>query len=201
MNRKILYLLCAIGLFVTVYEITKSYGLFESNNNLIVESSVGEWNIMVNGTNIKTSETFTVNSINIVDSDNVLNGKLAPGSRGYFDIVIDRTDSSTSIKYDVTFDFSNLSDSFVVDDIVLTSGGTLHRTGKYTYTGVIGLNDQSSNTIRTYIKWENNEDNNEEDSAIGKVANNKINIPITIDVIQYNDETITDYVEENEEGE
>lgn len=183
---------------MTIYEITKSYGLFESNNNLIVESSVGKWNIMVNGTNIKNSETFTVNSINIVDSDNVLNGKLAPGSRGYFDIVIDRTDSSTSIKYDVTFDFSNLSDSFVVDDITLTSGGTLYRTGEHTYTGIIKLNEESSNTIRTYIKWENNEDNNEKDSEIGRVADNKINIPITVDVIQYTGETIEEYSEENE---
>lgn len=198
MNRRILYLLCAIGLFVTIYEITKSYGLFETNNNLSVESSVGKWNIMVNGTNIKNSETFTVNSINIVDSDNVLNGKLAPGSRGYFDIVIDRTDSSTSIKYDVTFDFSNLSDSFVVDDISLTNGGTLYRTGEYTYTGIIMLNEESSNTIRTYIKWENNEDNNEEDSEIGKVADNKINIPITVDVIQYTGEVISEYVDEGE---
>lgn len=198
MHRKILYLLCAIGLFVTIYEITKSYGLFESNNNLIVESSVGKWNIIVNGTNIKNSETFTVNSINIVDSDNVLNGKLAPGSRGYFDIVIDRTDSSTSIKYDVTFDFSNLSDSFVVDEISLTSGSTLYRTGKYTYSGIIMLNGDSSNTIRTYIKWENNEDNNDEDSEIGGVADNKINIPITVDVIQYTGETIEEYSEDNE---
>lgn len=183
---------------MTIYEITKSYGLFESNNNLIVESSVGKWNILVNNTNIKNSETFTVDSINIVGSDNVLNGKLAPGSRGYFDIVIDRTDSSTSIKYDVTFDFSNLSDSFVVDDISLTSGGTLYRTGEYTYSGIIKLNEESSNTIRTYIKWENNEDNNEEDSEIGKVANNKINIPITVDVIQYAGETIEEYSEDNE---
>ena len=193
MNRKILYLLCAIGLFVTIYEITKSYGLFESNNNLIVESNVGKWNIIVNGTNINTSDSFVVNSINIVDSDDVQNGKMAPGSRGYFDIVIDKTDTSTSIRYDVTYDFSNLSDSFSVDSISEINGGNLIRTGEYTYTGIIKLKDNKSNTIRTYLKWENNEDNNDTDSEIGTTINNNIVIPIVVDVSQYLGNNIIEY--------
>ena len=42
----------------------------------------------LNGTDIKTGERFIVDSVNFGDSTDVLNGKIAPGAFGYFDIEI-----------------------------------------------------------------------------------------------------------------
>ena len=50
MKSKILYITCAIMIFVTIYEITNTYGLFESNINMNADSKLATWNILINDT-------------------------------------------------------------------------------------------------------------------------------------------------------
>lgn len=196
MNKKILYFICGLCLSMTIFMVIDSYGLFESKNVLNVDSNIAKWNVFINGTDIKKNETFVVDKINLINNDNVLEGKMAPGSKGYFDIVIDPTDTDTSIRYDISFDFSSLNDKIVVSGIEEITSGNLVRTGKNTYSKVITLNEIKNgitNTIRVYIKWDNSDD--ESDSAIGSVINNFINVPVTIAVYQYLGEKIDIYNE------
>lgn len=196
MNKKILYFICGLCLSMTIFMVIDSYGLFESKNVLNVDSNIAKWNVFINGTDIKKNETFIVDKINLINNDNVLEGKMAPGSKGYFDIVIDPTDTDTSIRYDISFDFSSLNDKIVVSGIEEITSGNLVRTGKNTYSKVITLNEIKNaitNTIRVYIKWDNSDD--ESDSAIGSVINNFINVPVTIAAYQYLGEKIDIYNE------
>lgn len=196
MNKKILYFICGLCLSMTIFMVIDSYGLFESKNVLNVDSNIAKWNVFINGTDIKKNETFVVDKINLINNDNVLEGKMAPGSKGYFDIVIDPTDTDTSIRYDISFDFSSLNDKIVVSGIEEITSGNLVRTGKNTYSKVITLNEIKNgitNTIRVYIKWDNSDD--ESDSAIGSVINNFINVPVTIVAYQYLGEKIDIYNE------
>lgn len=196
MNKKILYFICGLCLSMTIFMVIDSYGLFESKNVLNVDSNIAKWNVFINGTDIKKNETFVVDKINLINNDNVLEGKMAPGSKGYFDIVIDPTDTDTSIRYDISFDFSSLNDKIVVSGIEEITSGNLVRTGKNTYSKVITLNEIKNgitNTIRVYIKWDNSDD--ESDSAIGSVLNNFINVPVTITAYQYLGEKIDIYNE------
>ena len=195
MNKKILYFICGLCLSMTIFMVIDSYGLFESKNVLNVDN-IAKWNVFINGTDIKKNETFVVDKINLINNDNVLEGKMAPGSKGYFDIVIDPTDTDTSIRYDISFDFSSLNDKIVVSGIEEITSGNLVRTGKNTYSKVITLNEIKNgitNTIRVYIKWDNSDD--ESDSAIGSVINNFINVPVTIAAYQYLGEKIDIYNE------
>lgn len=196
MNKKILYFICGLCLSMTIFMVIDSYGLFESKNVLNVDSNIAKWNVFINGTDIKKNETFVVDKINLINNDNVLEGKMAPGSKGYFDIVIDPTDTDTSIRYDISFDFSSLNDKIVVSGIEEITSGNLIRTDKNTYSKVITLNEIKNgitNTIRVYIKWDNIDD--EGDSAIGSVINNFINVPVTIAAYQYFGEKIDIYNE------
>lgn len=196
MNKKILYFICGLCLSMTIFMVIDSYGLFESKNVLNVDSNIAKWNVFINGTDIKKNETFVVDKINLINNDNVLEGKMAPGSKGYFDIVIDPTDTDTSIRYDISFDFSSLNDKIVVSGIEEITSGNLVRTGKNTYSKVITLNEIKNgitNIIRVYIKWDNSDD--ESDSAIGSVINNFINVPVTIAAYQYLGEKIDIYNE------
>lgn len=184
-------------LTVIIYEFNASYGLFESNNNMIVNSEIGKWNVYVDGSSA-TSGTFTVDSINIIDSSNVKEGKLAPSTMGYFDVVIDPRDTSVSVRYDITFDFSSVTGNFSVTAIEEVNSGNLIRTGENTYTKVISLADiknGTTNTVRVYVKWNNIEENNEVDSVIGSTKDNYINIPVTVIVSQYLGEVIEEYTE------
>lgn len=198
MNKKILYIIFSFFLLLTLYEIKKTYGLFESNNKMSVQQSTAKWNILINGTNIKSEEKFVVNSVNVEDNENVLNGKIAPGVKGYFDVEIDKTNTSTSIVYSITFDFTKISDSITIEKIEETTSGNLIRTGENTYSKVMKINDNPINNIRVYIKWENKEENNDIDSLVGLTKDNYINIPVSISAMQYLGEEIIEYQENGE---
>lgn len=196
MNKKILYLLFISFVLITTYEVMNAYGLFESKNKLVVNQNVACWKILINGSNI-IEEDFVINSINVEDNENVLNGKLAPGVRGYFDVEID-PQADTSIVYSISFDFSQISDSFKVENIEETTSGNLIRTDESTYSKVITLNEikeNKKNNVRVYLKWENKEDNNATDSKIGLTENNYINIPVSVSAMQYFGEDIEEYQE------
>lgn len=196
MNKKILYLLFISFVLITTYEVMDAYGLFESKNKLVVNQNVAHWKILINGSNI-TEEDFVINSINVEGNENVLNGKLAPGVRGYFDVEID-PQADTSIVYSISFDFSQISDSFIVENIEETTSGNLIRTDESTYSKVITLNEikeNKKNNVRVYLKWENKEDNNATDSKIGLTENNYINIPVSVSAMQYFGEDIEEYQE------
>ena len=196
MNKKILYLLFISFVLITTYEVMDAYGLFESKNKLVVNQNVARWKILINGSNI-TEEDFVINSINVEGNENVLNGKLAPGVRGYFDVEIDPK-ADTSIVYSISFDFSQISDSFIVENIEETTSGNLIRTDEATYAKVITrkeIKENKKNNVRVYLKWENKEDNNATDSKIGLTENNYINIPVSVSAMQYFGEDIEEYQE------
>ena len=120
-----------------------SYALFESQRTNTSELTIAKWEIKVNDDMLSGSEsTFTVNNFTWSTSEYVKEGKAAPGLDGYFDILIDPNDADTSIKYDVTFDFSNLDeDQFEVTEIKEIDDKSIVRTGEYTYSNIIFLDD------------------------------------------------------------
>ena len=196
MNKKLLYLIFSIFVLLTVYEIINTYGLLETKNKMSVNPSIAKWNVLINGTDIKSGDNFIVDTVNIDSSDNVLGGKIAPGTKGYFDIVINPTDTETSILYSITFDFSQVVGSITIDKIEELTSGNLIRTGENTYSKIITLEEIENkviNTIRVYIKWNNIEENNEEDSKIGTIKDNFISIPVSVSVIQYLGEPVEEY--------
>lgn len=198
MKSKILYITCAIMIFVTIYEITNTYGLFESNINMDVDSKLATWNILINDTNIGKSETFTIDNFISEEDINAASGKIAPGTSGYFNINIDPSTTQVSIRYDLTFDFSKLDNLFTITKVEEKNGYNLIKTGPNTYSNVITLNEikeNKTNNIRVHIKWNNNEENNDKDTEIGLTENNTLNIPVSITVLQYSGEKIEPYVE------
>lgn len=195
-NRKLLIILTIILMFVTIYVIKDTYALFESNKIVNTNTNIAKWNVMINGKNINNEQRFIIDSINILEKGNVKNGKMAPGTEGYFDIVIEPNDTDTSIIYNVTFDFTKVNGSFKINKIEEITSGNLIMTGESTYSKVITLDEIKrgvTNTIRVYIKWDNIEENNKEDSQIGLTKNNFINIPVIVEVTQYLGEKILEY--------
>lgn len=177
-----------------------SYALFESQRTDTSNLEIAKWEIKVNDDLLSGStSTFTVNNFTWSTSEYIKEGKAAPGLDGYFDIEIDPNDADTSIRYDVIFDFSNLdSDQFNVTEIKEVDDKTITRTGQYTYSNIILLDDiedGETNTIRVYIEWVNDEENNEKDSTLGLELNNQILIPVSVNVTQYVDgDTLTPYI-------
>lgn len=196
--KKILYLVCFLMMIVLMLELADTYALFESKTNQIVKTDIGKWTVNVND-NLVTSGTFTVDTVNITSSENVKEGKIAPGGTGYFDIIIDPKDTSVSLRCDIAFDFSAFSGNMSVSNIEEINQKNLIRTGENTYTSVISLEEienEETSTIRVYIKWENKEEANEEDSIIGSTKDNYLSIPVDVLVTQYLGEEIQAYTKE-----
>ena len=155
-------------IFVSIYMITDTYGLFESNKTKVVDSQIAKWNILINETNINKTKSFLINTFKTNDTSTVESGKIAPGVTGYFDIVIDPSDTEVSFRYDLTFDFSSLSNSFTIESIEETNGYSIVRTDEFTYSNIITLTDIKNgikNNIRAHIKWQNNEENNVQEKS------------------------------------
>ena len=198
MKNKIIYVLCAIMIFASIYEITDTYGLFESNKTKLVDNPIASWNILINNSNLNQNRTFTINNFQTDENTMVKNGRIAPGTTGYFDIEIDPSDTDVSIRYDITFDCSKLPSNLTVESIEETNGYTIVRTDAYTYSNIITLTNIKNgvkNNIRVHIKWQNVEEQNQNDTEIGLNKEYILNIPITITATQYFNETLQPYVE------
>lgn len=202
MKNKIIYIVCAIMIFISIYEIKNTYGLFESKKEIGVDKSVAKWNIYINDNNLNTTETFTIDNFTFQETDTVAKDKIAPGILGWFDILIDARDTQVSIIYEITFDFTSLPSNITVEKIEEINGREIIKTGPNTYSNYITLEDINNNlkdTIRVYIKWNNDEENNENDTNIGIIKNNSIKIPVSITVSQYLNDTIEPYNEQENE--
>ena len=202
MKNKIIYIVCAIMIFISIYELKNTYGLFESKKEIDIDKSVAKWNIYINDNNLNTTETFTIDNFTFQETDTVAKDKIAPGILGWFDILIDARDTQVSIIYEITFDFTSLPSNITVEKIEEINGREIIKTGPNTYSNYITLDDINNNvkdTIRVYIKWNNDEENNENDTNIGIIKNNSIKIPVSITVSQYLNDTIEPYNEQENE--
>ena len=197
MNKKIfLILIMSLAVLFTVYIIYDTYALLETDEIVSNDINTAKWNIKINDTLLGDTTSFVVDGIKIEENDYTKENKLAPGLTGYFDILIDPTDTDVSIKYTISFDFSNVPEGIDVLGVVETSGDTLIETDKNTYTNVLTLDDikkEIKNNIRVNFSWNNIETNNIEDSKLGLIYNNKIEIPVKIEVLQYLGEEIKEY--------
>ena len=198
--KKTWILVGIIMLIVTSYEIIKSYAKYVTEGEAVAEKQAGAWVIKVNDTNISNSNnstTFNINNLVYPSNQYVVEGKMAPSSTGYFDIIIDPTGSSVAVRFDVTLDVQNLNiiDSLgftnayrVVNGVETSTGIT--QTGTNTYSGIISLNDVQNavqTTVRFYLGWDEveTEEGDIADSQIGLTQNSSTYLPVRVDISQY----------------
>lgn len=198
-KSRVFILLVLLVISFSLYSFSRTYGLFESNKVEVLESGIAKWNINVNGVNVTESTSFVIDEVVTESNGFVMDGKIAPNTSGYFDIVIDGTNTDVSFRYDIKFDFSNLDISNLkIVNIEEVNFNSLIRTGEDIYTGIISLDDirsKRNNLVRVHVKWENMESSNEEDSVIGLDSDYDLSIPVSITFMQYLGEEIVEYTE------
>ena len=207
--KKTLILVGIIMFLFTSYQIATSYAKYTAEADATVDKQAGAWVIKINDDDISNSNaqtTFDIDEIIFPENEFVVDGKLAPASSGYFDVVIDPTGSSVAVRFDVTLDVSELNDydaiNFtaayrVINGQEVSQG--MVRTGSHTYSGVISLDDvenEVASTMRFYIGWEEEGDDegDEEDTQIGNIKDLSAALPVNVVVTQYSGETLEEYV-------
>lgn len=208
--KKVWILSALMMLIFTFYQIRNSYAKYLTEANGQTQKSIGTWLVKVNGTNIATGtekQKFEINQLQYNSNDYVLQGKIAPGLMGYFDIEIDATEADVAVVYDISLDFNelNISNSIQFAKLVKVIDGVenqsdIIRTGNNTYTGIITLEEieqLKKVTVRVYVEWkdDNTGKNDEEDSKLGNNKDIKVAIPVEVNVSQYVGEEIIEYQE------
>ena len=200
--KKCLILICLCIILLLIYGIVRIYALFYSELYARVQLKNGVWNIVVNGTDITkgTDVTFVIDNVTLQDNEHVKPGNLAPGLMGTFKISINPKDTDVSIRYNVSLDEEQLTNSNIqIKSIKETQAGNeLIKIDKNTYTGIIPLEkikEGNTNEITVEVEWKENEDNNEQDLALGSIWNVEYQIQITVYVSQYLGEEINTYTE------
>lgn len=199
MNKKniIIALLIILLAIIIIFAIIYTYATFKSEFSGDMKINNATWKIIVNNTDIssQTVKSFTIDTLNVDESQGVEPGKLAPGLKGNFNILIDPSNTDVSIKYEIKLDTQYIDDANIeiVSVIETNNNKDLINTDKNEYTGTILLDDIKKGTtdnIQVNVKWE---DNDLEDIVIGEKPNNQIKIPVEIKVSQYLGETIEEY--------
>ena len=132
--------------------------------------NIARWQVLVNNTDV-TSATSLNNIITPVfpGNDNIANGVIAPTAEGYFDILIDASNTDVSLSYEIT---TSPNDTSIVTDLVMSGyaidGGTRQEiipdeNGEFKVNGNILYNSQDKDiSLRIYLKWNDDENDGAE---------------------------------------
>ena len=196
MKKQVVFLVISFFVFVT-YLVVDTYAIFESKITTPTENSLAKWVIDVNNSKINGEENnFNVNNVIWSTSSYVLPGKAAPSLDAYFNLVINPEGTEVSVKYDITFDWSNIqNEEFKLVSVVDLEDSEIVRTDEFTYSGIISLEEienEEFRDIKVNLVWNNVETNNENDS---KMSNLDIMIPVSIRFSQYFGEELVEYTD------
>ena len=201
MKTKIrLYLLVFLFLFLTLVTISDSFALFETDTFGTTQMPIGKWQIKLNDNLITTgiSQTLQVDDFIYGENENIQDGYIAPGRNGYFDIILDPGNTEVAIRYDITLNLENNYQESINFDVTPLSGDSTIKTGPNTYSGIINLSEiemGNNIAIRINITWEDIREFDMQDTELGLVQDNKISIPVNVQVNQYLGEQIDEYIE------
>ena len=164
MERKIKFLLLLISTAFTLGLMSNTYSRYVANTTGDVELVFAKWQILVNNDDITSGNTSTINITPIIEeSQNTTNDKIAPSSKGYFDINIDP--QNVGVSFDYSIDLEVLNEN--MPDLLITKYAILD-------------NDYVEGDEITTVNLENNQINNS--LEIDKSVENYTFEPFTIRV-------------------
>lgn len=180
--------ICALILCIT--QIQQTYAKYLDTKEGDTDFTIAKWKILVNQQDITEASTMSSLITPVyIENEHIKEGVIAPGREGYFDLVIDSSNTEVSFRYDISVTSSENSS---VNDLIIT-GYSLNDSEIIpvsdqlnNLSNVIYYTDTSKeNKIRIYFKWRDGTGenmNNEADtnaSIQGVNAKLKVNITFT----------------------
>ena len=185
-------LILVVAFFILLSNVNESYARYLSSSSADTSADFKTWKILVNNTDIISNYSTTMNfTPTIISSSKVRSGKLAPGSTGYIDILVDSSSVKTSyrltINTTVTGSVNNFkiigyskltsNNSTTTPDVSFADGPDTYSNSKTTsIDNILPTSGNFSNYyIRIFFKWINNYNNTSTDSsdtAVGEAVSN-----------------------------
>lgn len=152
-KKRILVFILFCLVFIFLFQ--EAYAKYRKYATVRVDNTVAKWNIKINNETIGNKTTLTNHITPTITSSNYVKADvLAPGSTGYFDIVIDASDADVSFTYSIdiaSYDMYTINDlniyAYSVNDFNTTTtvtGGNVSGTIQH---------NTATTTIRIYFNW------------------------------------------------
>lgn len=102
MNKKKTLLIVALILCIIMsFFIGKTFAKYTSKVEGSGIAEVAKWSFKVNSSE---SQIQTINLMETYDDKTLTNGKIAPGTQGQFELILDSTDSEVGVNYSIKFE-------------------------------------------------------------------------------------------------
>lgn len=116
MLKKFRILLVLASLVFTLCIMSDTYSRYVANSNGNVQAEFARWQLLVNNTDITSAASSELSFEPVLQSNsNVAENKVAPSSKGFFDIEIDPKNVDVSFKYTINLDMND-----AVNDLMIT---------------------------------------------------------------------------------
>lgn len=140
-HKKFVYLFFAVLVVCFLYLGGKAtYTSYESDITGNVTEKVAQFKLLVNGKDVQ-NEKIVIDEIKW-DSERTREGKISPGSCGFFEVNLDPSQSDVAILYEFSFvDKSVDSSKLIMFNSITTSGADIIKTGPTEYSGIITLDN------------------------------------------------------------
>lgn len=203
-QKKICLLLFTFCLAISFITIKDTYAKYITSTNGDANINIARWKILVNNQDVTQNKEITNVITPVFDgNDNIASNVIAPTAEGYFDILIDASNTDVSLKYEITT--SNSDDSSVSD--LQISGYSIDDSEKQTamtddgqvkIENSIFYNSKDKDLkLRIYLKWNDDSDNgatmdNTKDTEATQIENSKAKVNVQVKFIQIPNTTTTD---------
>ncbi len=193
-SRKIKLMIAFVSLLISFNFIQETYAKYVKNVAGNAEMAVARWRILVNNENIRTGSlaASTITPV-FAGSTHIASDVVAPLSTGYFDIIIDSSETDVSFTYTISSDVNENSD---VSDLVTTGysingGETINFTTYDTdITGTINYGTTTPTSIRIFVMWNDAVEtatmNNADDTDATYSTNANATLDVNLTFQQYN---------------
>ena len=203
-KRKIYFSLFMICLALSLSTIKDTYAKYITSANGDANINIARWKILVNNIDISQNKELT-NIITPVfeGNDNIASGVIAPTAEGYFDILIDASNTDVSLKYEIT---TNNSEDSAVSDLYI-SGFSIDNGEKQTAmtengqvkieNSILYNSDDKDLKLRIYLKWNDDTESgaqmdNIADTTATNSETNLAKVNVQVKFIQLPSEEIKD---------
>ena len=126
MKKKYVIILLFISLCLCLFFIQDSFAKYLTSASETANMNIARWKIIVNNKDIRdNSSSSAIISPVFLGNDNVAGDIIAPGSEGYFDLIIDANAADVSFKYkiDITTDENSAVKDIIAVKYKINNGG------------------------------------------------------------------------------
>ena len=174
MKKKYVIILLFISLCLCLFFIQDSFAKYLTSASETANMNIARWKIIVNNKDIRdNSSSSAIISPVFLGNDNVASDIIAPGSEGYFDLIIDANAADVSFKYkiDITTDENSAVKDIIAVKYKINNGEEILFTGgnQTIEKSVLHSDNTDVINIRVYIKW-NDGDGSEIDNSADRAA-------------------------------